>query len=268
MSGGNKVSCSDWSGLLIKSWIQIHFCTFWFIYWAVDAAMTNPSTTVGGVSLCFNLVNSHALWPPCLSSLLDGKAIFHRGGTALAVGFVSSLQPSICYLPALRSSSRPVLQQRNEPSLTSIPGAIIYSIKFVVSSLVIVMNTQGVNFFVSQSHTKGDGGGWQSAQVDWIPCCRRAKRWRLMMQARTKVFWMRRETGTQCVTWQGVTKNHAAGRLPRKTPWKCSLDGHNGPLHFIVFVIRRTASSQFESWLFQEKRKNLLLSTQQMKLWN
>lgn len=68
------------------------------------------------------------------------------------------------------------------------------------------MNTQGYNFFVSQSHTKGDGGGWQSAQVDWIPCCHRVKLWRLMMQARTKVFWMRRETGTQCATDGGHKK--------------------------------------------------------------
>lgn len=177
MRGGTR----DWSGSLIKS---------------------------------SNLANTHALWPPCLSSLLDRKAIFHRRTTALAVRVASSLQPSICYLPALRSSSRPMFQQRNEPSLTSIPAAITYSIKFVGSSLLIVMNTQGVNFFVSQSHTKGDGGGWQSAQVDWIPCCRRAKRWRLMMQARTKVFGMRRETAAQCVTGPGggftkITKRDA-----------------------------------------------------------
>lgn len=44
-------------------------------------------------------------------------------------------------------------QQRNEPSPTSIPCAITYSIKSVVSSLVMVMNMQGVNFFVSQSKT-------------------------------------------------------------------------------------------------------------------
>lgn len=69
------------------------------------------------------------------------------------------------------------------------------------------MNAQGDNFFVSQSHTKGDGGGWQSAQVDWIPCCRRVKWWRLMMQARTKVFWIRPETSTQCVTDRGHKKS-------------------------------------------------------------
>lgn len=140
-----------------------------------------------------------------------------------------------CYLPVKRSSGRPMLQQRNEPRLTWIPRAIIYSIKFVVSLLVIVMNAQGDNFFVSQSHTKGDDGGWQSAQVDWIPCCRRVKRWRLMMQARTKVLWMRPETSTQSVT-DRVTKKHAAGHFPRKVPWKCSLDGNNGPLHFFLFL--------------------------------
>lgn len=60
---------------------------------------------------------------------------------------VSFLQPSICYLPVKRSSDWPMLQQRNEPSPTSVPGAITYSIKFVVSSQVIMMNMQAVNFF-------------------------------------------------------------------------------------------------------------------------
>lgn len=71
---------------------------------------------------------------------------------------VSSLKPSICYLPMKRASDQPMLQQANEPCLTSVPCAITYPIKFVVSSLVIMMNMQRVNFFVSQSQTKGNSG--------------------------------------------------------------------------------------------------------------
>lgn len=68
--------------------------------------------------------------------------------------YVPSLQPSIYYLPMKRSSDWSMLQQCNEPSPNSLPCAITYSIKFVVSSIVIVMNMQGVNFFVSPSQKK------------------------------------------------------------------------------------------------------------------
>lgn len=53
-----------------------------------------------------------------------------------------------------RSSDWPMLQQRSELSSNSVPPVITYSIKFIVSSLAIVMNMQAVNFFVSQSQTK------------------------------------------------------------------------------------------------------------------
>lgn len=80
----------------------------------------------------------------------DHKAIFHKNSWTCSshCGICASfLQPRVCYLPMKRSSDWPMLQQRNEPSPTSVPCAITYSIKFVVSLLVIVMNMQGVNFF-------------------------------------------------------------------------------------------------------------------------
>lgn len=157
----------------------------------------------------------------------------------------------VCYLPVKRSSGRPMFQQRNEPRLTWIPRAITYSIKFVVSLLVIVMNAQGDNFFVSQTHTKGDDGGWQSAQVDWIPCCRRVKRWRLMMQARTKVFWMRPETSTQCVT-DRVTKKACSRTLSKKGALEMQFGWEQWPIALFPFLITRTASSKFEGWLCLE----------------
>lgn len=67
---------------------------------------------------------------------------------------MTSLQPSICYLAMKRSSDWAMLQQSNEPRPASLPCAIIYSIKFIVSSQVMVMNMQRVNFFVSQSQMK------------------------------------------------------------------------------------------------------------------
>lgn len=90
----------------------------------------------------------------------DLEAIFHFRGTAgfgaPVVGFacVISTAQHLLSSQKKRSSDWPMLQQCNEPSPTSLPSAITYSIKFVVSSLVIVMNMQGVNFFVSQSQKK------------------------------------------------------------------------------------------------------------------
>lgn len=85
------------------------------------------------------------------------EAMFHFRGTlglvAVRLG-MSSLQPGIRYVPMKRSSGRPMLRQRNEPSPTTIPRAITYSIKFLVSLPVIVMNMQAAYFFVSQSQMK------------------------------------------------------------------------------------------------------------------
>lgn len=56
-------------------------------------------------------------------------------------------------------------------------------------------------------------------QVDWIPCGRRANRWRLMMQARTKVFGMRCVTGKRCMADMGHSEITQRGRcLPRMMP--------------------------------------------------
>lgn len=169
--------------------------------------MTNPFTRRwgGGDPLWFNLVNSHCDMHYDLPVYRHSWII--GGGQQpwlWALGLLHS--PASVIFTAKRSRGRPMLQRRNEPSPTPIPGAITYSIKFVVSSPVIVMNAQRVQFFVSRSHARGDGGGWQSGQVDWIPCCRWAKRWRLMMQARTKALWMRRESGTRCVSDTGPKK--------------------------------------------------------------
>lgn len=78
---------------------------------------------------------------------------------------VTFLHPSICYIPTKRSGDWAMFQQRNEPRPTSLPCAIIYSIKFVVSSQVMVMNMQGVNFFVSQSQTKETPGVDNACQL-------------------------------------------------------------------------------------------------------
>lgn len=111
-------------------------------------------------SLAFDSISLFTLCTPSSLFLITPRhlrAIFHFKSSwtcSSRVGFVSSLQPGVRYLPMKRSGDWPMLQRRNEPSPTSIPCAITYSIKSVVSSLVIVMNMQGANFFVSRPRKK------------------------------------------------------------------------------------------------------------------
>ena len=132
----------------------------------------------GGVSiiaqLWLNLV-IYTVFHPLLvyHHSTDLRAIFHFSRTTVGLPLwdvrVSSLQPHICYLPMKRYGDRPMLQQCNEPSPTSIPRAITYSIKFVVSSRVIVMNMQGANFFVSQSQKRETLGVDKACQlIGWL----------------------------------------------------------------------------------------------------
>lgn len=121
--GGINKATSLWYGLLIRwSWQIPNSCTFVYLF-SRRHWHGNPLTPRRKcATLWFHLLNGYALWPPCLSSHLDHKAICHWRKTvrlaALTVGFVSSLQLGFSYLPVKRSSGRPMLQQRNEPCLT------------------------------------------------------------------------------------------------------------------------------------------------------
>ena len=108
--------------------------------------------------VCDLVGSSAVLRAPALSSLCRSQSsilLQRNSWTWRSCGgilHVSPLQPAICYLPVKKSSDWAASQQSNEPSPTSLPCAITYLIKsVVVSSLVIVMNMQGVNFFVSHS---------------------------------------------------------------------------------------------------------------------
>lgn len=75
------------------------------------------------------------------------------------------------------------------------------------------------------------------------------------MQARTKVFGMRRETAAQCVTGRGGgSQKSQSGTPSKKDALKMAFRWAQWPIAFFIYFFVELPLQSF-SWLCQEKRK-------------